>query len=618
MAHSTLQEIPEQVFTEKTIREMFRLIDRAKTDAEFQKLIYGLVNAAMPRQWKDYRRELSVVFNWYKNNIDYRRDPHGVELLQDVWATLDRKRGDCDDATIWLGAAAGILGSPIRIVTVSTRRDKSPNHVYPEALVGGSWLGLDATVQGSSVGWTPPSVTARKVWTRREVGLSGSDDELLEGLGMTSENGYGNDGFGTNMRPVSRYLAPGVPDDISNTFAAPIPGVQVDSRRRIDHAPIANVSDRTSNPRAGGGVYNPALPIKSMPTPRELWMLVDRLLIPKVLSPDNAWWNAVPTAKEEFSRMFPGSEITMNRYLDEIASVPESTIAGIAGDVVTLARLGEISGDEVDMAVGQALEDAALGRMGRPSVKPRIDRLRERIKQKRAPRNGRPSILPQPPHEKRYLVPGPQRHLLPVPGPYVKGGGLNGLGSITDAIADIAKTVSNAVVTGVVPGDATSVNKAIDQAINQTITKPAPATSMMTVAKTAIPMGTIALLAGVAWLMTRGGGKYRSNPSGRRGGHRRSRGRGMSTNNLLLMAAAGGAAWYLLLRPGATLLPRAPQTVQSVISTPSTSDAMKAAAIKAAPSVINDTIKLFSSLFAPSTPSALPEDNSWSQTLVVA
>ena len=211
MAPSILEDLSEQTFTESTIRKMYRLIDRAKTDAEFQKLVYGLVNSAMPGQWKDYRRELSTVFNWFKKNVDYRRDPYGVELLQDVWATLDRKRADCDDATTWMAAASEILGSPSRIVTVSTRQSREPNHVYAEALVGGRWQGLDATIPQSYVGWAPPHVTARRIWTRKELGLAGDEDlDGIEGLGM-SDNGYGSDGFGTNMRPVSRLLAPESP-----------------------------------------------------------------------------------------------------------------------------------------------------------------------------------------------------------------------------------------------------------------------------------------------------------------------------------------------------------------------------------------------------------------------
>jgi hypothetical protein len=162
---------------------MYDLVDKAKVDAQFQKLIYGVVNHSMHGRWKDYAGEIKTIFDWFKRTVDYRRDPVGVELLQDVWATLDRARGDCDDASIFLAAASEILGAQARFVTVSTRPDGEPSHVYVVSHVGGKWTGLDAIVPASYPGWEPPQVTNRKVWARGDVGLSGEPVEL-EGLGM--------------------------------------------------------------------------------------------------------------------------------------------------------------------------------------------------------------------------------------------------------------------------------------------------------------------------------------------------------------------------------------------------------------------------------------------------
>ena len=58
MAQSLLEDLPEQAFTDSTIRRMYELVNRAKTDASFQKLIYGVVNGSMPGQWKNYRQEI--------------------------------------------------------------------------------------------------------------------------------------------------------------------------------------------------------------------------------------------------------------------------------------------------------------------------------------------------------------------------------------------------------------------------------------------------------------------------------------------------------------------------------------------------------------------------------
>ncbi len=592
MAQSSVENLSEQTFTESTVRKMYRLIDRAKTDAEFQKLVYGVVNGAMRGNWKNYRQELSTLLMWVRKAVDYRRDPYGVELLQDVWATLDRRRGDCDDFTILLCAAAEVLGAPCRIVTVSTRADREPSHVYGEAMVGGKWLGMDGTIPSAALGWQPPHVTDKKIWTRKELGLGGDDLEGVEGM-----SDYDVPGFKSNLYPVSRQLAPGVPDDISDTYANGIPGPGSPSRRVIWQAPIANVSDRTSMPRPGGGVYQPAYPIKSFPTPEELWSSTDRKFVPKVLDPESAWWGKIPTSREDFNRMFPGSEGTMDSYLREIASVPASAIAEISDDVNAQLQLGEIGYDEVPNAIGEAVEDYALGK---------LPRMKRGLPGKKAPRKWRgqnPVALahqnhnrgPAPVAEKKYLIPGPGRLTK------LTGGRLNGMGSMGDIITDLAKQLSTQVVNGTIPGDTTSINNAINQAVDlATGAAPKPAStlpSVATIAKAGIPMGMLGLLAAVAFMMSRKGGsrKYRSNPSRRRS---RSRGRGRrggNNNTMLMLAAGGAAAYYFLLRPGAALQPRVPTSTTPTAPKPSSTQQYAAAAIQAAPSIISAITNLFSS-----------------------
>ncbi len=595
MAHSILEDLPEQSFTESTIKRMYSLIDRAKTDADFQKLIYGIVNAAMPGQWKNYKGELSTIFNWFKKNVDYRRDPYGVELLQDVWSTLDRKRGDCDDATTFLAAAAEVLGSPARIVTVSTRPSKEPNHVYAEAMVGGRWNGLDATVPQSYVGWAPPQVTARKIWTRKELGLSGGDDmDGIEGLGM-SDNGYGSDGFGTDMRPVSRLLAPGVPDDISHTYGAPIPGTSNITDRRIWRAPIANNSDWTSNPRPGGGVYNPALPIAKRPLPQDLWYLVDRKYVPKILNPDSAWWGKVPTSKEDLARMFPGAEAKMATYLKDIASVPASAIAEVTEDVKRQLAMGEIGYADVPDAITEGLEGYALGRMPRMKLPPH-KRLARKKKSRQAPtkvtataNSGFGVPIAQ---DRGYLVPGPMGLKRIVA---VKGGYMNGLGNLGDSIDDAAKLLSAQISSGQLPSTPSAINSALDSVVS--VITGQPATAKMTpiaVAKTAIPMGMLAALGLTAWLMTKGGSpKYKRNPSRRRSRGGRRGGSGFDMKTALLWGGGGLAAYMLLLRPGAPLMPAALAPKPGTPTTASALPSYIATGIKAIPGIFDSITKLF-------------------------
>lgn len=581
MARSLLEDVPEQTFTSETIRRMFRLVNQAVTDEKFQKLVYGIVGAAMPGRWKDYRGELSTVLNWFKRNVDYRRDPHGVELLQDVWATLDRRRGDCDDATVWLCAAAAILGCPTRIVTVSTRPDKEPVHVYPEAMVAGRWQGLDATVPGSFVGWKPPHVTDTRIWTRKELGLSGDDDTSnVEGLGMNGNgNGYGKYDFGT-MTPVSDRLAPGVPDDISKTYAKGRAGTTDISRRKIWHAPVANNSEWTSDPRPGGGVYGPALPVKSMPTPSELWYLVDRKFVPKVLDPDSAWWGKVPTSREDLDRMFPGSEGTMANYLKDIASVPASAIAEVESDVRQQLALGEIGLSDLGDAILEGLEDYAAGKPLWSKRPPGQRGMRRRVRRGWGSKKTPPSSWPG--RERRYLVPGPKTIVPRAPR-------LSGMGDIFD---DAAKALSTGVQTGAVPPG--SIDQAINAVVSQITGQPVtpPPTTAASLAKTAIPVGMIALLGLAAFFMSSGGGKrkYRSNPSRRGSRGRGGRGGGLDPKTLLLWGGGGLAAYFLLLRPGSPLMPAMPKPA----TPPSTFEsAAIAAGLKAAPSIFDNIAKLF-------------------------
>ncbi len=603
MAQSILEDLPEQTFTDQTIRRMYGLVDRAKTDATFQKFIYGLVNRAMPGQWKNYKGELSVIFNWFKKNIDYRRDPYGVELLQDVWATLDRQRGDCDDATTFLAAAAEVLGSPSRIVTVSTRPSKDPNHVYAEAFVGGRWQGLDATVPQSYVGWTPPQVTARRIWTRKELGLAASDDlEGIEGLGM-SDDIYATEFRGT-MTPVSDRLAPGVPDDISHTDAPGIPGVTNVTQRKIWRAPVANNSDWTSNPRPGGGVYNPALPIAKRPLPQDLWYLVDRQYVPKVLDPNSAWWGKVPTSKEDLNRMFPGSETKMANYLKEIASVPASAIAEVTEDVKQQLAMGEIGEADVPDAITEGLEGYALGLPPRMKLPPGRRPVRTHVKGKKA-KVGATMRYPHPPRERRYLVPAPSSRLVRRP-ISIKGGHVNGLHGLGDTIDDAAKLLSAQISSGQVPSDPSSINTAINAVVG-VITGQPSTIKTSTVVQSAIPIGMIALLGAAAWLMTRGGGKtsYRRNPSRRRSRGRSRGGSGIDPKQLLLWGGGGLAAYFLLLRPGGILMPAAivkPAVPNALLT--AQQQAAISAGIKAAPSIFDSFAKLFSSSPTPTSSSS--------------
>jgi hypothetical protein len=122
VAYSNLEDIAEARITDRTIRKMYGFIDAAKTDEKFQKLVYSVLNTRMRGEWKQYRREAEVLLQWVKQAVDYRRDPVNVELVQDVWATLDRRRADCDDFVVLLGGALEATGTPNSRATSISKR----------------------------------------------------------------------------------------------------------------------------------------------------------------------------------------------------------------------------------------------------------------------------------------------------------------------------------------------------------------------------------------------------------------------------------------------------------------------------------------------------------------
>ncbi|MHC4718539.1 MAG: transglutaminase domain-containing protein [Planctomycetota bacterium] len=354
----TLDDIPASRFTAATVRKMYQLADAGKVDHRFQKLIYGVVNRAMPGKWKNYRAELEALLRWFKARHDYRRDPHNVELLQDVWATLDRKRFDCDDSSIFLASAAEILGAPTRFVTVSTRRDKEPSHVYVQALVDGQWLGMDAIVPESTLGWEPSAITDRKIWPRSSVGLSG----LLSGLlGALMNNGKFVPTKGFASRGMEWWVTPG--SDRAKTWAAPEAGDMMVSRADRYKPTISEVADPRRMPRAGGGVFGKRLPIHSAQRPDEKSFLYPRDAVPRPFDPDKPWMAPPLPANLDHRQIFPQSTTPFADYLEDsmqlagleaaLGALPAEAVDDLTGKVVNMVKTGQIPSTQeaIDTAI---------------------------------------------------------------------------------------------------------------------------------------------------------------------------------------------------------------------------------------------------------------------------
>lgn len=317
---SFLENVSESRLTDETIRKMFQLVGQAVTDPKFQELVYSITQAV---PGKDYSGEVRSIFNWVKANIKYTRDPYGVELVQDVWSTIKRGRADCDDFSILIAAMGEVMGNPARFVTVSTRPDKEPCHVYPELNTRGRWTALDVTVAGSSPGWRPSAgITDRRIWTRGDVGVSGYESATIEGLGM------GAPFFRSSMTPIN--LTPDVPNDISHTFTDFEKGSQVDIARPQPGTPramVARYSDLTTQPGPGGIPYDGHYPIRSQKSYRDAWSFIARNDVPIHL---NAWGYMEPW-KTDWSKALPQPNVSEKDLMMNSWSGYATGLAGLDG-----------------------------------------------------------------------------------------------------------------------------------------------------------------------------------------------------------------------------------------------------------------------------------------------
>jgi hypothetical protein len=340
----TLESISNSRITDATIRRMYELVDAGKVDASFQKLIYDVVGKALPGHWKDYRQELDAVMEWFKSRHDYRRDPVDVELLQDVWATLERKRFDCDDGAIFLAAASEVLGNPARFVTVSTRLDKVPCHVYIQAHVNGDWMGLDSTAQKSTVGWEPPDVTDKRIWTRKDVGL--------QGLGDSDMNGNGK--FFRKMGGFSTMYYPDDPNlhAEAKTFADPQAG-EMGTGRAMEYPVVLRSSDPVQQDRVTGGDYATPWPIVDTPLPVERGFLYPSAGIPR------DWDVAQPPEWDtDGSSLYPQPITEDPMYFSGLGDVAPGVVNAAATSALSNAVVGAAVNGEIPST--QAAIDAAI------------------------------------------------------------------------------------------------------------------------------------------------------------------------------------------------------------------------------------------------------------------
>jgi transglutaminase-like putative cysteine protease len=105
-----------------------------------------------------FSAQAGAIQAWVQANIEYRRDPPDVELVQTPQVTLQLKAGDCDDQATLTAALLQSTGHPAQFIAVGL--NGSPlSHVFAQTLIGQSWVSVE-TIERRPLGWSPRGVTS--------------------------------------------------------------------------------------------------------------------------------------------------------------------------------------------------------------------------------------------------------------------------------------------------------------------------------------------------------------------------------------------------------------------------------------------------------------------------
>lgn len=94
---------------------------------------------------RNKRQTLKNIWSFVKNEIEYRRDEAGYEVIKSPGRTWKDRHGDCKSFSVFIGAILQNLGIKYKY-RVAFYDPKTPEqgHIYPVALIGGKEIILDA------------------------------------------------------------------------------------------------------------------------------------------------------------------------------------------------------------------------------------------------------------------------------------------------------------------------------------------------------------------------------------------------------------------------------------------------------------------------------------------
>lgn len=174
-AHMRAQTFPlaeGDAGTSQTISAMRQLIEQGKKDPRIHELAARILTAArVPAEYTPAGEIAAAraIYGWGLANIRYTPDVTGKETLHSAWDVARLRIGDCDDFTVLYCSLFETIGKQTRIVTISSHAE-DPNqfsHVYPEVLVRGGWIAMDAARKGAAFARGPEHWFRKRIWDSR-------------------------------------------------------------------------------------------------------------------------------------------------------------------------------------------------------------------------------------------------------------------------------------------------------------------------------------------------------------------------------------------------------------------------------------------------------------------
>ena len=188
-ARATESDTEDQV---GALNVLIGLIEKGGLDSSVARAAKAIVTDCTAR---DDECELQAIYDavksgcacvpGMKNGFRYVSDPRSLDAFWAAPRLLTECRtgscgGDCDDATVLVGALCAALGFRVGARAYAAPHDRDYSHVYPVVLVSkrGPWKsdsqgrfledahvrGMDITVPEAEVGWQPPTGRVMTAW----------------------------------------------------------------------------------------------------------------------------------------------------------------------------------------------------------------------------------------------------------------------------------------------------------------------------------------------------------------------------------------------------------------------------------------------------------------------